>query len=140
MYPVMKKIIIISGVIALLVAGGWLVRAVTTMRANASTGKLSQDLDSLFDGFQKYKEHVGDYPRGSNAEVARALLGQNPKKVIILVGRKLQQNGKGEFVDPWGTPLRFYFSDNSVLVRSAGANRRFEETTSLDFDDYIRAN
>ncbi len=136
----MKKILIISGVIALLVAGGWLVRAVTTMRANASTGKLSQDLDSLFDGFQKYKEHVGDYPRGSNAEVARSLLGQNPKKVIILVGRKLQQNGKGEFVDPWGSPLRFYFSDSSVLVRSAGANRRFEETTSLDFDDYIRAN
>jgi hypothetical protein len=136
----MKKFIIIFGVVSLLIAGGWLVKFVTTMKANASTGKLTQDIESLFDGLQKYKEHVGEYPRGSNAEVARALLGQNPKKVIILVGRKLQQNGKGEFVDPWGTPLRFYFSDSSVLVRSAGANRRFEETSSLDFDDYIRAN
>lgn len=140
MYPVMKKFMIIFAVVALLAAGGWLVRAVTTMRANASTGKLTQDVESLFDGFQKYKEHVGEYPRGGNADIARSLLGQNPKKVIILVGRKLQQNGKGEFVDPWGTPLRFYFSDTSVLVRSAGQNRRFEESNSMEFDDYIRSN
>ena len=140
MYPLMKKFMTVAGVIALLLAAGWLVRAVTAVRVNARAGKLSQDVESLFDGLQKYKEYVGAYPVGSNAEVARTLLGQNPTQVISLVGRKLEQNGKGEFVDPWGTPLRFYFSDNSVLIRSAGKNRRFEESTSMDFDDYIRSN
>lgn len=136
----MKKFTIVAGIIALILAAGWLVRAVTSVRVNARTSRLSQEVESLFEGLQKYKEHVGAYPVGSNAEVAKALLGQNPKKVIILVGRKLEQNGKGEFMDPWGTPLRFYFSDNSVLIRSAGQNRRFEESTSMDFDDYIRSN
>jgi len=140
MYPLMKKVLIVVGLIAMLLAAGWVVRAITAVRVNARTAKMTQDVESLFDGLQKYKEHVGSYPVGSNAEVAKALLGQNAKKVIILVGRKLEQNGKGEFVDPWGTPLRFYFSDNSVLVRSAGENRRFEESTSMEFDDYIRSN
>ncbi|MEY2408516.1 MAG: hypothetical protein QOF48_1186 [Verrucomicrobiota bacterium] len=136
----MKKFIIVVGAISLLVVAGWLVHAFTTFRVNARSTRLTQDVESLFDGLQKYKEHVGAYPVGSNSDVARALQGQNAKKVIILVGRKLEQNGKGEFVDPWGTPFRFYFSDNSVLLRSAGPNRRFEESTSMDFDDYIRSN
>jgi len=136
----MKKFIIVAGVVALLAAAGWLVHSFNTFRVNARTARLTQDIESLFDGLQKYKEHVGAYPAGSNSEIAKALQGQNPKKVIILVGRKLEQNGKGEFIDVYGTPYRFYFSDNSVLIRSAGRNRRFEESTSMDFDDYIRSN
>ena len=136
----MKKFFIVVGVLALLVGGGWLVRAFNTVKVKATTHRLTQDVECLFDGLQKYKETVGAYPTGGNSDVARALQGQNAKKVIILVGRKLEQNGKGEFVDPWGTPFRFYFSENSVLLRSAGPNRRFEETSSVDFDDYIRSN
>ena len=58
----------------------------------------------------------------------------------ILVGRKTEVNEKGEYVDPWGTPLRIYFSDNGVLVRSAGPNRRFDDSTSMEFDDFVRSN
>lgn len=135
----MKKILLALGIVAVLVAAGWAVKTITTVHAAARTTKLTTDVESLFEGLQKYKEHVGTYPVGSNAEIAKALLGQNPKKVIILVGRKMAQNNKGEFVDPWGTPLRFYFADNSILVRAAGPNRRFEDT-SVEFDDYIRSN
>jgi hypothetical protein len=140
MYWMMKKFFVVVGVVALLVGGGWLVRAFTTVQVKATTHRLTQDVECLFDGLQKYKEHVGAYPTGSNAEVVKALQGQNPKKVIIGLGRKLELNGKGEFVDPWGNALRFYFSDNSVLVRSAGKNGRFEDSTSMDFDDYVRSN
>lgn len=140
MYSMMKKFLVVVGVLALLLLGGWLVRAYTTVKAKATTHRLTQDVDCLFDGLQKYKEHVGSYPSGSNSDVVKALQGQNPKKVIIGLGRKLELNGKGEFVDPWGNALRFYFSDNSVLVRSAGENGRFEDSTSLQFDDYVRSN
>ena len=140
MDPMMKKLLVVAGLVVGLIAAGWLVHSLTTFRVNARMNRLTQDVDSLFDGLQKYKETVGAYPSGSNSDVAKALQGQNPKKVIILVGRKLEMNSKGEFVDPWGTPFRFYFSDNSVLLRSAGQNRRFEESSSPDFDDYIRSN
>ena len=136
----MKKVLLFFGVVAVLVLAGYTVKWVTTIQVKARHAKLNDDLESLFDGLQTYKENVGSYPTGGNADVARALTGQNSKRVIIRVGRKLDQNNKGEFVDPWGTPLRFYFSDNSVLIRSAGPNGRFEESTAFGFDDFIRSN
>ena len=136
----MKKILLVIGVVAVLIGAGWLVKLATTVQAKARNSRLSADVESLFDGLQTYKENVGSYPTGSNAEIARSLLGQNAKKVIIRVGRKIDQNNKGEYVDPWGNPLRFYFSDNSVLIRSAGPNGRFDESTAMEFDDFIRSN
>ncbi len=136
----MRKIVIAIGLVTIAVGVVWAGRAWSTLRVNAKTAKFNEDVENLFIGLQKYKEHVGSYPIGSNAEIAKALAGTNPKNVIILVGRKTVTNEKGEFVDPWGTPLRIYFSDNGVLIRSAGPNRRFDDSTVLDSDDYIRSN
>ncbi len=136
----MKRIAIIVGLIVVVAFGAWVGRFWSTWKVNARTAKFNDDIENLFSGLQKYKEHVGSYPVGSNAEVVKALLGKNPKNVIILVSRKNELNPKGEFVDPWGTPLRIYFSDSGVLVRSAGPNRRFDDTASVEFDDFIRSN
>ena len=136
----MKRILLIIGLVASLVGVGWTVQAWTKWQMNLKTSKFSEDVENLFVGLQQYKEHVGTYPSGSNSEIAKALLGHNSKNVIILVGRKNELNAKGEFVDPWGTPLRIYFSDLAVLIRSAGPNKRFDDTTVLNADDYIRSN
>lgn len=112
----------------------------TAWRVNARASKLNIDMENLFAGLQQYKEHVGAYPIGGNSEVAKALKGQNPKNVIILVGRKNELNEKGEFIDPWGTALRIYFSDNGVMLRSAGPNKRFDDSTSVEGDDFFRSN
>ena len=136
----MKKFLLIMGMVAVLATAGWAVKAFTTVQAKARNSRLSTDVESLFDGLQKYKEYVGSYPVGSNAEIAKALQGGNPKRVTVLVGRKLDMNAKGEYIDPWGTPLRIYFSDSSVLIRSAGPNGRFDESTAMEFDDFIRSN
>lgn len=136
----MKKIMIAIGVLTVAFGVIWASRAWSTLRANARTAKFNEDVENLFIGLQKYKERVGSYPIGSNSQVAKALQGNNEKNVIILVGRKNEVNEKGEFVDPWGTPLRIYFSDAGVLVRSAGPNRRFDDSTVMEADDFIRSN
>ena len=136
----MKKLMIAIGMVTVIVGIAYASRAWATFRANAKTAKFNEDVENLFIGLQKFKEHVGAYPRGSNADIAKALLGQNAKNIIILVGRKNEVNEKGEFVDPWGTPLRIYFSDSAVLVRSAGPNRRFDDSTVMESDDFIRSN
>ena len=136
----MKKVLILIGLIAVAVGGFWVVKAITTVQANARMSKLNEDVENLFTALQQYKENVGSYPVGGNADIAKALQGKNPKNVIILVGRKSPSNDKGEFVDPWTTPLRFYFSDSGVLIRSAGANRRFDDSTVMEADDYLRSN
>lgn len=136
----MKKIVLAIGIFAIVVSVVWAGRAWNTMRVNAKTAKFNEDVENLFTALQKYKERVGSYPIGGNAEVAKALQGANPKNVIVIVGRKTDLNDKGEFVDPWGTALRIYFSDSGVLIRSAGPNRRFDDSTVMDADDFYRSN
>jgi len=136
----MKKVLVGIGVLTVIFGIVWASKAWTTLRANARTAKFNEDIENLFDGLQKYKDRVGSYPVGGNAQVAKALQGANSKNVIILVGRKTELNEKGEFVDPWGTPLRIYFSDTGVLIRSAGPNRRFDDSTVMEADDFLRSN
>lgn len=136
----MRKILVGIGVLTVIAGIIWASRAWSTWQVNARTAKFNEDVENLFVGLQKYKETVGSYPIGSNSQVAKALKGANPKNVIILVGRKNELNEKGEIVDPWGTPLKIYFSDNGVLIRSAGANRRFDDSTVMEADDFIRSN
>ena len=140
MLIVMKKFFITIGVVTVLAGAAYLVKYFNTLRVQARTSELGSDIDNLFAGLQQYKEHVGSYPVGGNAQVVKSLMGQNARNVIILVNRKARVNEKGEFVDPWGTALKIYFTDNNVLVRSAGPNRRFDDSTSVEFDDYIRSN
>jgi hypothetical protein len=140
MCPVVKRIVAIIGLLTILAGGVYLVKVYSTWRVNARTAKFNADVDNLFAGLQQYKENIGSYPVGSNAEIIRTLQGSNPKKLIILVSRKAELNEKGEILDPWGTALRIYFSDAGVLVRSAGANRRFDDSTVLESDDYFRSN
>ena len=136
----MKKIVIGIGIITIAVGVLWAGRAWNTLRVNAKTAQFNEDVENLFTALQKYKERVGSYPVGGNLEVSKALQGNNGKNVIVIVGRKTNVNDKGEFVDPWGTPLRIYFSDTGVLIRSAGPNRRFDDSTVIDADDFIRSN
>jgi hypothetical protein len=137
----MRRILVIIGLITVLVGAGYVVRVWNSWHVNARTSKLNVDVDNLFAALQQYKENIGAYPSGaSNSELAKVLKGKNPKNVIILVGHKLELNEKGEFIDPWGTALRVYFSDSGVLIRSAGPNKRFDDSTTVESDDYIRSN
>jgi hypothetical protein len=142
-----KRIAFIFLVMLIIAGGGWAYQSWHVLQVNAKTAEFNeqvaqfnQDVDNLFYGLQQYKERLGAYPIGSNAQVAQALLGNNPKNLIILVGRKKDLNSKGEFVDPWGTPLRIYFSGEGVLIRSAGPNKRFDDSTVPNSDDYYRSN
>jgi hypothetical protein len=65
------------------------------------------------------------------------VLGQSQKKVLILSVRRADMNDKGEMLDPWGSPLQFYFSDNEVLIRSAGPNKAWQDD-ALESDDLYR--
>lgn len=136
----MKRIVIGIGIFTIMVGVLWAGRAWNTLRVNAKTSQFNEDVENLFTALQKYKERVGTFPTGGNLEVSKALQGANGKNVIVIVGRKTNVNEKGEFVDPWGTPLRIYFSDTGVLIRSAGPNRRFDDSTVIDDDDFIRSN
>ena len=114
-------------------AQGW-----TLKRTDEKVAKFNALADNLILGIQQYKEFVGTYPTGNNIAITKALLGQTEKKVMILSVRKSDVNDKGEILDPWGTPVSFYFSHNEVMIRSAGPNKVWEDSAVATADDLYR--
>ena len=136
----MKKgltvILIVVGVVGVLwVAKGWTVLA--PKRTDPKLAKFNSDCDSLILGIQQFREFVGSYPSGNNIQITKALSGQSEKKIMILAVRRADMNDKGEMLDPWGTPLQFYFAHNEVLIRSAGPNKAWQDDAQ-DSDDLYR--
>jgi type II secretory pathway pseudopilin PulG len=135
----MKKALTITLIVVgvagvLLVAKAW-----TVWRTDEKVAKFNSDAENLIVGIQQYREFTGSYPTGNNVSIARALLGRTEKKILILAVRKSDMNDKGEILDPWGTPLRFYFADNEVLIRSAGPNKVWEDSALPIADDLYRS-
>lgn len=134
----MRKALTITLVVVLvgcvlLVAKGW-----TVKKTDPKWAKFNSDAESLILGIQQYKEFTGTYPTGNNIQITKALLGRTDKKVMILSVRSASINDKGEILDPWGTPLQFYFSHNEVMIRSAGPNKAWEDSGNPTADDLYR--
>ena len=136
----MKKIALTVLILAGLVTVAWAVQSYRTWKAGESFRNYVTDVENLFVALQQYKEKVGAYPTGNNSDIAKALSGKNAKSVIVIVSNRIPTNEKNEFVDQWGTPLTIYFSGNSVLVRSAGPNRKFEDSRTKFSDDIVLSN
>lgn len=134
----MKKIIISVITVVLIGAAAYFVVAAILQRTDAKVAKFTQDADNLVLGLQQYREFMGHFPTGSLIEISKALSGrstQGDKAVLIVVGGKNEMNTKGEIVDPWGTPIQIYFSQNGILIRSAGPNKVFEDSKTIKPDD-----
>ena len=134
----MKNMIIIVVAIAVVGGAAWLVKDRVRMRTDPKVAEFNDQCDKLIQGLQQYKEFIGAYPEGNNIMISRALLGRTDKKVLILAVRRSDLNDKGEILDPWGTPLQFYFSHNEVMIRSAGPNKAWEDSSSATADDLYR--
>jgi hypothetical protein len=134
----MKRGLTIALILFVVAGVFWVARGWTLRRADEKVAKFNADCDNLILGLQQYKEFVGSYPTGNNSAIAKALLGQTEKKVLILAVRRSDLNDKGEILDPWHTPLQFYFSPNEVLIRSAGPNKVCEDCTVPGADDLYR--
>ena len=136
----MKKVLAALIGLLLITFGSAAVWSYTKRVTDKSITKFNDDAENLLMGLQQYKEFVGSYPSGNSADISKALFGQTEKKVLILAVRRSDLNSKGEILDPWGTPYQFYFSQNAILIRSAGSNKAFEDSKTFPSDDLFRTN
>ena len=136
----MKTVVVSLLLLVALATAGWQVTRTASKRLDPNIAKFTKEADDLVQGLQQYKEFVGAYPLGNNVDVVKSLLGQTDKKVLILAVRKSSINSKGEVVDSWGTPMKFYISGDSLLIRSAGPNKAWEDCSIANSDDLFRSN
>ncbi len=90
-------------------------------------------LENMRTTVRHYGSMFGGNPVGTNPEITRALNGDNPKQVKFLRAEDgAQINGKGELVDPWGTPYFFHqISGTEMEIRSAGPDKIMWTTDDL---------
>lgn len=71
-----------------------------------------------------YRSLTGENPVGTNAEVMRALMGDNPRQATLGPPEGQTLNAQGELVDRWGVPLFFHqLSKTQMEIRSAGPDQ-----------------
>ena len=120
--------------------GGLTAYIVSRMRPHPGAEFL-EDADTLISVLQDYRKFVGNFPSGTPSEVVAALSGQgtSDRKVVVFANSLERKNNQGEIVDPWGTPIQIFFSHDAVLIRSAGPNQTFEDSTQPENDDLLRS-
>lgn len=91
----------------------------------ANRAQISDVLDRLQLTLRDFRTANGGNPVGTNAEITRALLGDNLKQTKHDIPEGTRLNGAGELCDPWGTP--YFFHQQSAVkmeIRSAGPDHK----------------
>ena len=100
---------------------------------------IAMEMDSLVVALQAHQAEFGALPSGTDSAICKALAGENARKLKFIEMRPSGIAADGRFLDLWGTPYRFYFSDGGIMVRSAGPNRQFDDQKTKHSDDYFRS-
>jgi hypothetical protein len=88
------------------------------------TPVVSYEMGAILRCIGNYSNVFHEYPEGSNAEVAKALLGQNEENRKFLAWRPQDISPSGGLKDPWGTEYHLRVEANGkVELRSAGPDR-----------------
>jgi hypothetical protein len=81
----------------------------------------ANDLDAVRRMFGDFRTRMGGNPVGTNAEIMKALMGNNPAQARLGPPDGQRVNANGELLDRWGTPYFFHqLSKDSMEIRSAG--------------------
>lgn len=134
-----KRWVIVSILLVAVPLALWVVghRIITVKEDGEGVPGVLRQMWSIHGAMEQYKAKFGAYPTGDSHAVSLALTGNNPEHIVFIEFRQRQVGADGELLDPWGTPYRIYFSGDKFLVRSAGPNKRFDQGSSKDSDDYI---
>lgn len=81
-------------------------------------------LENMRTTIRQFASTFGGNPVGNNAEITKALTGDNPRHTNFLKedGNTLDDNG--QLIDPWGTPYFFHqLAAREMEIRSAGPDK-----------------
>jgi hypothetical protein len=94
-------------------------------RAQNAEPEIAADFDKVLLMLRAYRDLTGENPVGTNAEIMKAVMGENPKSAQLGPPEGQTLNGDGELIDRWGTPYFFHqLSKDLTEIHSAGPDRR----------------
>lgn len=91
----------------------------------ATLANVRQAIDDIDLVIRDFRAVHGENPVGDNAEITKALLGDNLKQLKLKLPDNSRVNNAGELCDLWGTPYFFHqVSGKKMEIRSAGPDRK----------------
>ena len=96
-----------------------------TPRSADADPTAAADLDKISLMIRDYRTIAGENPVGTNVEIMKAMMGDNPRGAKIGPPEGMSVNREGELLDSWGTPIFFHqLSRDLMEIHSAGPDRR----------------
>lgn len=84
----------------------------------------SIQLDQVGLMLRDFRTIAGGNPVGTNADIMKSVMGDNPRKARLGPPEGQSLNPQGELIDRWGTPYFFHqLSRTDMEIRSAGPDR-----------------
>jgi hypothetical protein len=120
LWGVFAAVILCLIILSILIPGG---TPITVARKN----KLDIEFNQIQTAVLSYYVEYSEYPVApDNATLIRKLSGGNLRHIEFLSVSSKDQDGKGEMIDPWGTPLRLSVdADGTLHADSAGPDKSF---------------
>ena len=126
-------------ILGIIVLGTLLLTALPISHGNGTALKkaaTAAELTSIKLGLNAYKVEFGEFPKGDQIQIVKALTGQNPKKITFIVFHPHDFNERDELIDRWGTPVKIsIMSQTTFSITSAGPDKLFGQK-----DDLIEGN
>lgn len=96
------------------------------MRTAEQVAAAMIEVDKVSLMFRDYRSIAGANPVGTNAEIMKAVMGDNPKQAKLGPPEGQHLNARGELIDPWGTAYFFHqMSATEMEIHSAGPDKAF---------------
>ena len=94
--------------------------------------ELRDEIDNVQFALRDFRSVLGENPVGNNAEITKALTGDNLKQVKIPIPQGSSVNANGEMCDRWGTPYFFHqLSGKQMEIHSAGPDHQMGTSDDL---------
>jgi len=116
----MKRIFLISILLAILGC------------KSADRAKAEAEIAQLKSAISEYYSQNGSLPSLQNADIVKALSGENIKNKIYFEFPSNMLDSKNEVIDPWGTPYSFSSRDGFIYIISFGTNHAMDSATDDD--------
>ena len=95
---------------------------------NAGTSEVTHDVETLHALLRQYLRHLHrrqGLPIGNDSDLARALTGHNPMRLVVIPRNHPAITSDGHLRDRWGTPYFIHPRGNNAFeIRSAGPDRK----------------
>jgi hypothetical protein len=133
----MKRILALVFVLLFLALLAFTLSSMFARQTDHHTQAFFTEARTLIEALQNYRKAIGRFPAGDSAQLLSALSGEGVAGERVLVMTKVEgrRDSQGRPVDPWGTPIQVFFAGETILIRSAGPNRSFEDSAAPGGDD-----